>query len=114
MTESRFSSTTIGQVAIATGILGFLEFPLELLAVIGLGDLDVFMILNAILGIINGIIALMLYTEHYNNSKFAGGIVAALAVVSSVTIIIGAVRNSVNQDWDYELIEAGYSLESVS
>jgi hypothetical protein len=92
MTTRSFSTTTIGWMAIVTGvsaILGVIFLALMFTVNMFFGTVnDVF---NSIVGISGAVIAWMLYTEHHAKSPFMSQIALALAMVGAIFTIVGSV-----------------------
>jgi hypothetical protein len=92
MITNNFSPSTVGWVAIATGIAIILAvITLTLMATVNplFGTVnDVF---NAIIGILSAILAWMLYTEHHVRLPWLSQIALVLAVVGAIFTIIGSI-----------------------
>ena len=92
MTISNFSSTTIGWVAIATGVLAILAMIFLILMYIvnpSFGRInDIF---NSLIGISSVVLAWMLYAEQHVKSPLISKIGLTLAVVGAIFTIIGSI-----------------------
>ena len=92
MTISTFSSTTIGWVAIATGVIAILAVIfLTLMYTVNPSFGRINDIFNSLIGISSVVLAWMLYTEHHAKSPLISQIALALAVVGAIFTIIGSV-----------------------
>jgi len=92
MTISNFSSTTIGWVAIVTGVSAilaviFLTFMYTVNPSFGRFN-DIF---NSLIGISSVVLAWMLYAEHHAKSPLMSQIALALAVVGAIFTIVGSI-----------------------
>jgi len=92
MTISNFSATTIGWVAIVTGVSAILAIIfLTLMATANTSFGKVNDVFNAIIGISSAVLAWMLYAEHHAKSPLMSQIALTLAVVGAIFAIIGSV-----------------------
>jgi hypothetical protein len=92
MTISNFSTTTIGWVAIVTGVSAILAVIfLTLMATVNMSFGKVNDVFNAIIGISSVILAWMLYAEHHAKSPLMSQIALALALVGAIFTIVGSV-----------------------
>ena len=92
MTTSSFSTTTIGWVAIVTGVSAILAVIfLILMAAVNTSFGKVNDVFNSIIGISSAVLALMLYAEHHAKSPLMSQIALAFAVVGAVFTIVGSV-----------------------
>jgi len=92
MTISNFSATTIGWVAIITGVSAILAVIfLTLMATVNMSFGKVNDVFNAIIGISSAVLAWMLYAEHHAKSPLMSQIALALAVVGAIFTIVGSV-----------------------
>jgi hypothetical protein len=92
MTISNFSATTIGWVAIITGVSAILAVIfLALMATVNTSFGKVNDVFNAIIGLSSAVLAWMLYTEHHAKSPLMSQIALSLAVVGAIFTIIGSV-----------------------
>ena len=92
MTISNFSGTTIGWVAIATGVSAilaviFLTFMYTVNPSFGRIN-DIF---NSLIGISSVVLAWMLYAEHHAKSPLMSQIALAIAVVGANFTIVGSI-----------------------
>jgi hypothetical protein len=91
MATSNFSSDIIGWVAIATGIAGLLALAFIILFfTVGqpFGTLNDICI--AITAILSGVLAWMLYPEHYTQSPFQSQVAIVVALVGALVVTIGS------------------------
>ena len=92
MTTSNFSTTTVGWVAIATGVSAILAVIfLTLMATVNMSFGKVNDVFNAIIGISSAVLAWMLYAEHHGKSPLMSQIALALAVVGAIFTIVGSI-----------------------
>src|SRR4030043_1958054 len=92
MTTSNFSTTTIGWVAIVTGVSAILAVIfLTLMATVNMSFGKVNDVFNAIIGISSAVLAWMLYAEHHAKSPLMSQIALALAVVGAIFTIVGSI-----------------------
>ncbi len=92
MTISNFSATTIGWVAIITGVSAILAVIfLALMAAVNPSFGKVNDVFNAIIGISSAVLAWMLYAEHHAKSPLMSQIALALVVVGAIFTIVGSV-----------------------
>ena len=92
MTISNFSATTIGWVAIITGVSAILAVIfLTLMATVNMSFGKVNDVFNAIIGISSAVLAWMLYAEYHAKSPLMSQIALALAVVGAIFTIVGSV-----------------------
>jgi hypothetical protein len=92
MTISNFSTTTIGWVAIITGVSAILAaIFLALMAAVNPSFGKVNDVFNAIIGISSAVLAWMLFAEHHAKSPVMSQIAVALAVVGAIFTIVGSV-----------------------
>jgi hypothetical protein len=92
MTISNFSATTIGWVAIVTGVSAILAVIfLTLMATVNMSFGMVNDVFNAIIGISSAVLAWMLYAEHHAKSPLMSQIALSLAVVGAIFTIVGSV-----------------------
>ena len=92
MTTSNFSSTTIGWVAIVTGVSAILAVIfLALMATVNMSFGKVNDVFNAVIGISSAVLAIMLYAEHHSKAPLMSQIALALAVVGAIFTIVGSV-----------------------
>ena len=92
MTISNFSTTTIGWVAIITGVSAILAVIfLALMATVNPSFGKVNDVFNAIIGISSAVLAWMLFAEHHAKSPLMSQIALALAVVGAIFTIVGSV-----------------------
>lgn len=92
MTISNFSGTTIGWIAIATGVLAILAVIfLTLMYTVNPSFGRINDIFNSLIGISSVVLAVMLYAEHHAKSPLISQIGLALAVVGAIFTIIGSI-----------------------
>jgi hypothetical protein len=92
MTTSNFSSTTIGWVAIVTGVSAILAVIfLTLMFTVNMSFGKVNDVFNSIIGISSAVLVWMLYAEHHAKSPSMSQIALALAVVGAILTIVGSV-----------------------
>ena len=92
MTISNFSASTIGWVAIITGISAILAVIfLALMATVNMSFGKVNDVFNAMIGISSAVLAWMLYAEHHAKSPLMSQIALTLGVVGAIFTIIGSV-----------------------
>ena len=92
MTISNFSASTIGWVAIVTGVSAILAVIfLALMATVNMSFGKVNDVFNAIIGISSAVLAGMLYAEHHAKSPLMSQIALTLAVVGAIFTIVGSV-----------------------
>ena len=92
MTISNFAATTIGWVAIVTGVSAILAVIfLALMASVNTSFGKVNDVFNAIIGISSAVLAWMLYAEHHAKSPLISQIALALAVVGAIFTIVGSI-----------------------
>ena len=92
MAISNFSTTTIGWVAIITGVSAILAaIFLALMAAVNPSFGKVNDVFNAIIGISSAVLAWMLFAEHHAKSPLMSQIAVALAVVGAIFTIVGSV-----------------------
>src|SRR4030066_1670011 len=92
MTISNFSASTIGWVAIVTGVSAILAVIfLALMATVNMSFGKVNDVFNAIIGISSAVLAGMLFAEHHAKSPLMSQIALTLAVVGAIFTIIGSV-----------------------
>ena len=92
MTISNFSATTIGLLAIVTGVSAILAVIfLTLMATVNMSFGKVNDVFNSIIGISSVVLAWTLYAEHHAKSPFLSQIALALAVVGAIFTIIGSI-----------------------
>ena len=92
MTISNFSSSTIGWVAIVTGVSAILAVIfLILMATVNTSFGKVNDVFNAIIGVSSAFLAWMLYAEHHAKSPSMSQIALALALVGAIFTIVGSV-----------------------
>jgi hypothetical protein len=92
MAISRFSTASIGWMAIATGISVILAVILLILMyTVNMSFGKVNDVFNSIIGISSMILAWMLYAEHHSRSPLMSQIALALAMVGAIFTIIGSV-----------------------
>jgi len=92
MTISNFSTTTIGWVAIITGVSAILAaIFLALMAAVNPSSGKVNDVFNAIIGISSAVLAWMLFAELHAKSPLMSQIAVALAVVGAIFTIVGSV-----------------------
>lgn len=92
MTTNNFSTSTIGGVALGTGILVILAVLLLILMFtlsISFGAVND--VLNGIFGISSAVLGWMLYAEHRAKSPLISHIALALAIVGAIVSIVGSV-----------------------
>lgn len=92
MTTNRFSTSTIGWVALGTGmavILALLFLTLMFTVSISFGGVND--VLNGIFGISSAVLAWMLYAEHRAKSPSLSHIALALAFAGAIVSIVGSV-----------------------
>lgn len=92
MTTSPPSSSTIGWVAIATGVSVILAIVLFIL----MYTVDMFFgkindVFNSIIGILSAILAWMLYIKHHSKTPLISQIAFLLAVVGALFTIVGSI-----------------------
>ena len=91
MVISTFSSTTIGWVAIATGVIAILAVIfLTLMYTVNPSFGRINDIFNSLIGISSVVLAWMLYAEHHAKSPLISQIALTLAVVGASFTIIGS------------------------
>lgn len=91
MTTNRISTSTIGWVALGTGISIVLAVLLLILMATGsmfLGAVND--VLNGIIGISSAVLAWMFYTEHRAKSPLISHMALALAIVGAIFSIVGS------------------------
>ena len=91
MTTNRISTSTIGWVALGTGISVVLAVLLLILTARGsmfFGAVND--VLNGIIGISSAVLAWMLYTEHRAKSPLISHMALALAIVGAIFSIVGS------------------------
>lgn len=92
MITSNFSTSTIGWVAIVTGVSAILAVIfLTLMATVNMSFGKVNDVFNSVIGISSVVLAWMLYAEHHAKSPLMGQIALALAVVGAIFTIVGSV-----------------------
>ena len=92
MTISNFSASTIGWVAIVTGVSAILAVIfLTLMATVKPSFGKVNDVFNAIIGISSAVLAWMLYAEHHAKSPLMSQIALTLALVGAIFTIVGSV-----------------------
>jgi len=92
MTINNFSASTIGWVAIVTGVSAILAVIfLTLMTTVNMSFGKVNDVFNAIIGISSAVLAWMLYAEHHAKSPLMSQIALALAVVGAIFTIVGSV-----------------------
>jgi len=92
MITNNFSPTTVGWVAIATGVAVIVAvITLTLMATVNPFFGTVNDVFNSIIGILSVILAWMLYAEHHAKSPLMSQISLLLAVVGAVFTIIGSI-----------------------
>jgi hypothetical protein len=92
MTTSNFSTSTIGWVAIATGVSAILAVVfLTLMATVNNSFGRVNDVFNSVIGISSVVLAWMLYAEHHAKSPLMSQIALALTVVGAIFTIIGSI-----------------------
>ena len=92
MTISNFTASTIGWVAIVTGVSAILAVIfLTLMATVNISFGKVNDVFNAIIGISSAVLAWMLYAEHHAKSPLLSQIALALAMVGAIFTIFGSV-----------------------
>src|SRR4030043_544810 len=92
MTISNISATTIGGVAIVTGVSAILAVIfLALMATVNMSFGKVNDVFNAIIGISSAVLAGMLFAEHHAKSPLMSQIALTLAVVGAIFTIVGSV-----------------------
>ena len=92
MTTSNFSTTTIGWVAIVTGVSAILAVIfLTLMATVNMSFGKVNDVFNSIIGISSALLAWLLYAEYHAKSPFLSQIALALALVGAIFTIVGSV-----------------------
>lgn len=91
MTTNRISTSTIGWVALGTGISVVLAVLLLILTATGsmfFGAVND--VLNGIIGISSAVLAWMFYTEHRAKSPLISHMALALAIVGAIFSIVGS------------------------
>src|SRR4030042_649206 len=92
MTISNFSASTIGWVAIVTGVSAILAVIfLALMSTVNMSFGTVNDVFNAIIGISSAVLAGMLFAEHHAKSPLMSQIALTLAVVGAIFTIVGSV-----------------------
>jgi len=92
MTTSNFSTTTIGWVAIITGVSAILAVIfLTLMATVNNSFGRVNDVFNSVIGVSSAVLAWMLYAELHAKSPLMSQIALALAVVGAIFTIVGSV-----------------------
>ncbi len=92
MTISNFSASTIGWVAIVTGVSAILALIfLTMMATVNMSFGKVNDVFNAIIGISSAVLAWMMYAEHHAKSPLMSQIALAFAVVGAIFTIVGSV-----------------------
>ena len=92
MTTNSFSTSTIGRVALATGITVILAVLLLILMfTVSMFFGAVNDVLNGIFGLSSAVLAWMLYTEYRAKSPLISQIALALAVIGSIFSIVGSI-----------------------
>jgi len=92
MTISNFSTTTIGWIAIVTGVSAILAVIfLTLMATVNMSFGKVNDVFNAIIGISSAVLAWMLYTEHHAKAPLISQIALAFALVGAIFTIVGSI-----------------------
>jgi hypothetical protein len=92
MTTSNFSTSTIGWVAIVTGVSAILAIVfLTLMSTVNNSFGRVNDVFNSVIGISSVVLAWMLYAEHHAKSPSMSQIALALAVVGAIFTIIGSI-----------------------
>ena len=92
MATSNFSSTTIGWVAIVTGVSAILAVIfLSLMFTVNMSFGKVNDVFNSIIGISSAVLVWTLYAGHHAKSPSMSQIALALAVVGAIFTIVGSV-----------------------
>lgn len=92
MTTNNFSTSTIGWVAIVTGISVILAVIfITLMTTVNMFFGAVNDVFNSIIGILSAILAWMLYAEHHTKSPLMSQIALALAIIGAIFSIVGSV-----------------------
>ncbi|HET9914715.1 MAG TPA: hypothetical protein VFQ13_22670 [Anaerolineales bacterium] len=92
MTTNNFSTSTIGWVAIVTGIsVIFAMIFLTLMATVNMFFGTVNDVFNSIIGISSAVLAWMLYAEYHAKSPLMSQIALALAIIGAIFSIVGSV-----------------------
>jgi hypothetical protein len=92
MTISNFSATTIGWVAIVTGVSAILAIVfLILMYTVNQSFGKVNDVFNALIGVSSAVLAWMLFAEHYAKSPLLSQIALALALIGAIFTIVGSV-----------------------
>ena len=92
MTTNSFSTSTIGWVALGTGISAILAVIfLILMFTVSISFGAVNDVLNGVIGIASAVLAWMLYAEHRVKSPLISHIALALAIVGAIFSIVGSV-----------------------
>src|SRR5215211_1273865 len=92
MTTNNFSTSTIGWVAIVTGISVMLAVIfITLMVTVNMFFGRVNDVFNSIIGIASAVLAWMLYAEHHAKSPLMSQIALALAIIGAIVSIVGSV-----------------------
>jgi hypothetical protein len=92
MTTKNYSPSTIGWVAIVTGISVILAVIfLTLMFTVNMFFGTVNDVFNSIIGIASAVLAWMLYAEHHAKSPLMSQIALALAIIGAIVSIVGSV-----------------------
>jgi hypothetical protein len=92
MTTNNFSTSTIGWVAIGTGISVILAVIfITLMATVNMFFGKVNDIFNSIIGVSSAVLAFMLYAEHHVKSPLISQIALALAIIGAIFCIVGSI-----------------------
>ena len=92
MTTNNFSTSTIGWVAIVTGISVILAVIfITLMATVNMFFGTVNDVFNSIIGISSAVLAWTLYAEHHAKSPLMSQIALALAIIGAIVSIAGSV-----------------------
>ncbi len=92
MTTNNFSTSTIGWVAIGTGISVILAVIfITLMATVNMFFGKVNDVFNSIIGVSSALLAFMLYAEHHVKSPLMSQIALALAIIGAIFSVVGSV-----------------------
>lgn len=92
MATNNFSTSTIGWVAIVTGISVILAVIfITLMATVNMFFGTINDVFNSIIGIASAVLAWMLYAEHHAKSSLMSQIALALAIIGAIVSIVGSV-----------------------
>ena len=92
MTTNNFSTSTIGWVAIVTGISVILAVIfITLMATVNMFFGTVNDVFNSIIGTTSAVLAWMLYAEHHAKSPLMSQIALALAIIGAIFSIVGSI-----------------------